>query len=104
LVVISLVELRASPFNPHTDNRRVMPAKRGDKAFSGEWEKISAYAFEITEDMTMEFHGKSCNIMDSEENLVEQLGEEHGQVSREVLAGYRCYVMRACVKFEKKSK
>lgn len=80
-----------------------MSVKRGDKAFNGEWEKISAKAFDITEDMTMEFQGKSCNIMDSEEKLVEQLGEEHGQVSREVLAGYRCYVIRARVKFERKS-
>jgi hypothetical protein len=38
--------------------------------------------------------------MDSEGNLVEPQGEEHGQVSREVLAGYRCYVMRAWIKTE----
>ena len=80
-----------------------MSVKRGEKALNGEWEKISALAFEISEDMTMEFQGKSCNIADSEGNLVENLGEGHGQVSREVLAGYRCYVMRAWVKFEKKS-
>jgi len=77
--------------------------KVGEKAFNGEWEEISACAFEITEDMTMEFQGRSCNIADSEGNLVENLGTEHGQVTREVLAGYRCYVMKAKVKFEKKS-
>jgi hypothetical protein len=80
-----------------------MPAKRGDKAFNGEWEKISALVFEITEDMTMEFVGRSCNIMNSEGGIVEQLGEEDGQVSREVLAGYRCVVMRARVRFQRKS-
>jgi len=80
-----------------------MSVKRGDKAINGEWEKISALAFEITEEMTMEFHGKSCNIADSEGNLVEQLGEDNGQVSRDLLAGYRCYVIRAWVRFEKKS-
>lgn len=80
-----------------------MSVKRGDKAFNGEWEKISAKAFDIIEDMTMEFQGKSCNITDSNGNVVEELGEEHGQVSREVLAGYRCYVMRAWIKFERKS-
>jgi len=80
-----------------------MSVKRGDKAFNGEWEKISVFVFEITEDKTMEFQGKSCNIIDSDGNLVEQLGEGNGQVSRQVLAGYRCYVMRAWVKFERKS-
>jgi hypothetical protein len=77
--------------------------KVGVKALSGKWEKISAYAFEITEDMTMEFQGSSCNIANSDGNLVENLGAEHGRVTRETLAGYRCYVMRAWVKFEKKS-
>jgi len=80
-----------------------MSAKTGDKAFSGDWERISAFAFDITEDMTMEFEGTSCNIMDSAGNLVEKLGSEHGQVSREVVTGYRCYVIRARIKFEKKS-
>jgi len=80
-----------------------MSVQRGAKAFNGEWEKISAKAFDIPEDMTMEFQGKSCNIMDGEGNVVEQLGEDHGRVSREVLAGYRCYVIRAWVKFERKS-
>ncbi len=79
-----------------------MSAKRGTKAFNGEWEKISALVFEITEDMTMEFQGKSCNIIDSDGNPVEQLGEGDGQVARQVLAGYRCYVMRAWVRFERK--
>ena len=46
-------------------------SQRGDKAFNREWEKISAKVFNIPEDMTMEFQGKSCNITDSEGNLVE---------------------------------
>jgi hypothetical protein len=80
-----------------------MSTKTGDKAFSGDWERISAFAFDITEDMTMEFKGTSCNIMDSAGNLVEKLGPEHGEVPREVLAGYRCYVIRARVRFKPKS-
>jgi hypothetical protein len=80
-----------------------MTAKTGDKALGGEGEEISAFAFEITENMTMEFRGRSCNILDGEGNLVEKLGAEHGLVTREILAGYRCYVMKAWIKFQKKS-
>jgi len=79
-----------------------MSAKAGDKALSGEWEAIGAHKFEITEDMTMTFEGISCNIKDGEGKLVEELGTEDGQVTREVLAGYRCYVMRARIKLEKR--
>jgi hypothetical protein len=81
----------------------IMSAKLGDKALSGEWEEIGALKFEITEDMTMEFQGTSCNIQDSERELVESLGVEHGRVTREVLAGYRCYVIKAWIKFKKRS-
>jgi hypothetical protein len=80
-----------------------MSTKLGVMALSGEWEEIGACRFEITEDMTMEFQGKSCNIVDGAGGLVEALGAEHGRVLREVLTGYRCYVLKAWVKFEKKS-
>lgn len=80
-----------------------MSVKTGDKAFSGNWEDITAFAFDITEAMTMEFSGKSCNIMDREGNVVDELSANHKQVSREVLAGYRCYVILAKVGFEKKT-
>lgn len=80
-----------------------MSAKRGFKALNGDWENISNTVFKITENMTMEFRGKSYNIINKEGDPVEQLGEGDGQVSREVLAGYRYYVMRAWVKFERKS-
>ncbi len=75
----------------------------GAKAFNGEWEQIGAQYFDIAEDMVMEFQGQSCNIVDSGANLVEKLGTGHGRVTRDVLAGYRIYVIRAWVKFEKKS-
>lgn len=78
-------------------------AKVGDKALDGVWEKIAAYAFEIAQDMTMEFQGTSCNIVDGEGKLVEQLDTSHGLVKRDVLVGYRCYVIRSWIKFEKKS-
>ena len=55
-----------------------MAAKLWDKALSGKGEEIGAYAFVITEDMTMEFQGRSCYIIDGEGNLVEKLGTEHG--------------------------
>ena len=80
-----------------------MPTKLGDKALSGQWEEIGACRFEIPEDMTMEFQGKSCNIVDGEGNTVEELGPDHGRVTREVLAGYKCYVLKAWIKFERKS-
>jgi hypothetical protein len=80
-----------------------MSANVGDKALNGEWEQIGAKYFDMTEDMTMEFQGRSCNIKDGEGSLVEKLGPEHGRVTREVLAGYRCYVLKAWVKFERKS-
>lgn len=80
-----------------------MSVKTGEKALNGEGEKISAYAFQLTEDMIMEFEGRSCNILDGEGRLVEKLGTENGRVKREILSGYRCYVMQAWVQFQKKS-
>lgn len=76
-------------------------SETGDRALSGDWEKISAFAFEMAEDMTMEFEGQSCNILDSEGMLVEKIGQSSAK--KDVLAGYRCYVIRARVKFAKKS-
>lgn len=75
----------------------------GEKALNGEWEKISNKCFEIKEDMIMTFEGRSCNITDGEGSLIPNgsLGPADGQTAREVKAGYRCYVMRALVKFEK---
>ncbi|KAM5439832.1 hypothetical protein MferCBS31731_004243 [Microsporum ferrugineum] len=75
----------------------------GEKALKGEWEKISNKCFEIQEDMVMTFDGRSCNIADSDGNFVPggNLGPMDGQVMRTVEAGYRCYIMRAMVKFEK---
>ncbi|OJD23306.1 hypothetical protein ACJ73_05342 [Blastomyces percursus] len=81
-----------------------MSAKVGDKALSGEWEEIkTALKFDITESMIMEFEGASCNIADGEGKLVENLDTTHGLATREVLSGYKCYVVKARVKFEKKS-
>ena len=78
-----------------------MSSKVGEKALSGQFEEIGAHKFEITEAMTMTFEGTSCNIQDGEKNLVASLGTADGQVTRQVLAGYRCYIMKASVKFEK---
>lgn len=78
----------------------------GEKALSGAWERISIKCFEIQEDMVMQFEGRSCNITDSEGNPVPggTFGPDDGRVEKEVLAGFRCYIMRALVKFEKKEK
>jgi hypothetical protein len=53
--------------------------------------------------MTLLFQGRSCNILDSEGNLIEKLGEEHGLVERDVCPGHKCYVMKAQVKFQRKN-
>jgi len=74
----------------------------GDKALSGEWERISNKCIEIKEDMKMTFEGQSCNIEDGQGNLVHKLGRDDGLATRDVLAGYLCYVLLARVKFEKK--
>lgn len=81
-----------------------MPAGSvGERALNGEWEYISNKCFELEEDMVMTFEGSSCNITDREGNPVPagELGKDNGQVVKNVLAGYRCYVMRARVKFVK---
>jgi hypothetical protein len=78
-------------------------SKRGTKAINGDWENIPNLVFEITEDMIMEFKGKSCNIIGSDGQTVEQLGEGDGEAKREVFAGYQCVVMKARVRFERQS-
>lgn len=79
----------------------VMSDNVGDKALSGDTEWISNYCFEIGEHMTMTFEGRSCNITQGNGDLVEKLDSTNGQATRDVYAGYRCYVMRAWVKLEK---
>ena len=49
----------------------------------------------------MMFEGRSCNITDSKGNLVDKLGPQDGITTRDVPAGYLCYVLLARVKFEK---
>jgi len=80
-----------------------MSDNAGDKALRGVFEEIGAFKFDIKEDVTMTFKGSSCNITDSEGNLVKKLGASEGLFEgEEVLAGYQCYVIKAQVKFEKK--
>ena len=52
--------------------------------------------------MTMIFEGRSCNITDGEGKVVEELDTEDGQVTKEVLAGYKFYIIRAWIKFKKR--
>lgn len=75
----------------------------GEKALNGEWEWISIKCFEIQEGMVMGFEGRSCNITDSEGNPISNgtFGPDDGRVEKEVSAGFRCYIMRALVKFAK---
>ena len=77
--------------------------KVGVKALSDKWKKISAYAFEIIENIIIEFQDSSCNITDSDGNLIEALGEKYGRITRDILASYRCYVIKIRIKFGKKS-
>jgi hypothetical protein len=74
----------------------------GDKALSGEWERISNKRLEIKENMVMMFEGQSCNITNEEGNLVESLGLKDGVVTRNLSAGDVCYILLARVKFEKR--
>ena len=50
----------------------------------------------------MTFKGRSCNIIDSKGKVVEELGIKDRQVIKEVLAGYKFYVIRAQIKFKKR--
>ena len=54
-----------------------MSIKTRNKVFSREQEKISAYIFNILEDITIEFRGTLYNIVDSKGNLVKKLGIEY---------------------------
>ena len=65
-----------------------MSIKRGDKAFNREQEKILAFIFKIIQDITIEFQGKSYNIIDNKGNIVEELSEGHRRVSRDILISY----------------
>ena len=55
-----------------------MSTKARDKAFNKKWEKIKAYKFKIIEDMTIIFKNRLCNILDSEEKVVNQLDIKDG--------------------------
>ncbi|KAF2866027.1 hypothetical protein BDV95DRAFT_506193 [Massariosphaeria phaeospora] len=74
----------------------------GDMALGGDWERISNYKFNITENMMMSFQGRSCNITDGGGALIEKLGDKDGLAERHVLPGYQCFVMKAKVKFVRK--
>ena len=67
----------------------------------GEWEDIGAQVFEISEGMTLHFQGASCNIVDGNGDLVENLTDENGSTTREVYPQYRCYVIKARVMFKR---
>ena len=74
----------------------------GERALSGETERISAQCFEINEDMLMTFEGQSCNITDNKDEPIFAYGSSDGEVQKNIKAGYKCYVMRAHIKFERK--
>jgi len=52
--------------------------------------------------MTITFKGRLCNILNSEEKVVNELGTKDRQVIREVLTGYQYYIIRAQIKFKKR--
>ncbi|KMP07970.1 hypothetical protein CIHG_02945 [Coccidioides immitis H538.4] len=68
-------------------------------------EFILPYDYPIYKDMIIFFKGDSCNIVDEEGNLIPDgcLGPSVEETEREVKPGYRCYIMRATVKFKEKS-
>ena len=72
-----------------------------DDALKGDWKWIPHHKFEIETDMVIEFEGLSCNIADATGKIVHTLGPKDGKTERLVHAKYRCYVLKAWVKFEK---
>lgn len=77
-----------------------MSTNVGDIALAGFDEYITVYRFKITEDMTLEFKGLSCNI-ENPDGPDEELGPEEEPITRKVYAGYRCYVLKAWMSFKK---
>lgn len=75
----------------------------GNKALGGVFEKIAAKCFVMEENMLMTFKGYSCNIIDDKGKVIAEYGPDNEEVKKDVGIGYKCYVMRALVKFEKKS-
>lgn len=53
--------------------------------------------------MTMKFQSRLYNIINSKEKLVESLDVEYKQIIKEILTDYQYYIIRAWIKFEKKS-
>ena len=79
-----------------------MSIKARNKALSGKQKVIRAYKFKITENISITFKGILYNIKNGEGKLVKALGTENGQVTREVLAGYKYYIIRARIKLKKR--
>jgi len=50
----------------------------------------------------MTFKGGLCLIKDGKGKVVKVLGIENGQVTREVLARYKYYIIRAQIKLKKR--
>ena len=81
---------------------QIISAKARDKAFNREWEEIGGHIFKITKDITIIFKGRLCNIKNGKGKLVKALGIKNGQVIKEVFAGYKCYIIQAQIKLEKR--
>lgn len=77
-----------------------MSTNVGERALAGFDEYIIVCCFEITEEMTLEFKGLSCNI-ENPDGPDEELGPEKELVRRKVYPGYRCYVLKAWMSFKK---
>jgi hypothetical protein len=50
----------------------------------------------------MIFKGILCNIQDSKGKWVEELDIKDRQVVKEVFTRYKCYIIKAKIKFEKR--
>jgi hypothetical protein len=79
-----------------------MSTENGKKALQGLQVWVEGELFQIKENMTMTFEGGSCFIQDGEGNAVDNFYKDDGVVVKEVLEGYRCYVMKAHIMFKKK--
>lgn len=84
---------------------QAMSDEVGRKALSGEWAWISNKCIEIKKKILMGFKGRPCNIINNKSDPIpaDELGLNNRLVERDVLPGYRYYMMRAHVKFGKKA-
>jgi hypothetical protein len=78
-----------------------MPTDNGQNALDGVRTYIDGERFEIHEEMLIIFEGQSCNILDKEGTEIFAFRQHDGIKTEKVLPGYKCYVLKGWVYFQK---